>query len=903
MTLLLGVISALFLITGLYGFYAYKKYRGEKIDVEIAVLGHSGAGKTTGIVQLIDKLNNKKCKRIWGSFVEDKQELELRELDTFIADEPTHRHTYHMVDKFVREGAAPTLGPEDCFLNIHYKHVEEADVQDAKHLVRMYDIPGGDFEKFQENNQRGLELQKKMQNSCGVLLYIDGKNPPQKDHVHMYNTYTQAIEKAAKNKSNYPVWLAVTKVDLMDKEPKSAEDFLKKNAKRFQPILEFSSHIKPYARLQSKTENTSHYDGDIDGFRDFYQDVYLLMKKQKKKKSRKMYLSLAIGILSLFFSAVTVTETFDHNRYRNLKLHFFDAVTTSTMDGNIQEIADKINQMNTFIKKSPRSLFGYHLFYKEKVTTTFDKLTLPITTRLSSRHLNQKNLVRNIKPQVNTSLDLITSIEQQTDKEIRKRRNWLRILKKIQPYVAVTKEEVNELTNFLEITENCWSEYKNLKGYDPIKYINIVEMFVPISSKEHILTLNIAFLIEYRCALGLEHVNTVAFNETYPQRLDPINKWIRATKDAGNDSNSNRLLFKFIEKKAWDAQDVHWKTAINTLQQEIENKIKTKDKLDLLLGFLRERDPLKGYRLHTDRDCIPFYVEKYILTKFVEQFVALQEANSTNELSLQHYNKEYIFWFRNLFLQSPYARYKNIQTLNELFTDLPNETYITPEIAMYFFSEYFRLQFSKIKKLPYEEVSQQLKIINAWINAILKDELPPKTYSAFDYRFIDKYTWNKEFIQLWQERSLYLQEITEPKEVNINIASFEFDNGGENPDFSKGQSANEWNDESFERYYLYIRISVGETLLVLEKNASGSIPKWHPWLKLSYVWADSDGDTDEKEIVDDDVLQETQANFWELQKVKDNTDEYSITTILKNNEKYNLHIRCSDFIPAWIHSY
>ncbi|BBM86968.1 GTPase domain-containing protein [Candidatus Uabimicrobium amorphum] len=901
MTLLLAGSSVVFLILGIYGFYAYKKFRREKIDVEIAVLGHSGAGKTTGIVQLIDKLNNKKCKRIWGSFVEDKTELELRELDTFIADEPTHRHTYHMVDKFIREGTTPTLGPEDCFLNIHYKHVEEADVQDAKHLVRMYDVPGGDFEKFQQNNQRGLDLQKKIQNSCGVLLYIDGKNPPQNDHVQMYNAYTQAIERAAKGKSNFPVWLAITKTDLIAKNPSSAKEFLQKNAKRFAPILEFSSHIKPYARLQSKTPQSKHYDGDITGFRDFYQDVYLLMQKQKKKKTRKTYLSLFAGIVSVFACLILIAETFDHYRYHKLKLQFVADISPTAMDGSIQEIEGKIDRMRMFLKKSPRSAFGYGFFYKEKITSSFAQIATAIHERLQGNRITKKNILNNITPQANTSRDIITNIEKETDKEIRRRRNWLRILTKIQIHSHITVDQVQQMGKFLDVAENCWSEYKKLKGNDPVAYINVVYIFSTIAAEEHVVAHHLRFLIEYRCALALENVNTQAFNETFPQRLDPLNKWIRVAKDARGEQRFKQLLFDVIEKKAWYAQDEHWKTAIDTLQQEAENKISTKDKLDLILGFLRERDPLKGYRLHTDRDCIPLYVEKYILTRFVDYFVTLQEENSAKPLVMKDNKNEYLPWFHNLFLQSPYVRQRSTQSIQKLLSQLPPQKYIGCEVVMYFFSEYFRSKFHEIKNSEYQKVPQQLEIITAWISQILKDQLPEDT--SFAYRFVDKYTWREEFVKIWSERSTQLKNITTPKEVSLKIVDCKFDNEGNHPVFSDGQCENEWNDETFERYYLYTRITLDKQLLIVEKDGVGTLKDWHPWLTVNYAWVDSDGDTDQEEIVDDDILQQQQVNFWQFTKVAEKTDEYVVTKTLKNKVKYVLQLQCSEWIVPWLLHY
>lgn len=899
MTLLLAGSSVVFLLLGIYGLYAYKKYRREKIDVEIAVLGHSGAGKTTGIVQLINKLNNKKCKRIWGSFVEDKTELELRELDTFIADEPTHRHTYHMVDKFIREGTTPTLGPEDCFLNIHYKHIDEADVQDAKHLVRMYDVPGGDFENFQQNNQRGLDLQRKIQNSCGVLLYIDGKNPPQNDHVQMYNAYTQAIERAAKGKENFPVWLAITKTDLLDKKPSSAKEFLQENAKRFAPILEFSSHIKPYARLQSKTPDSKHYNGDITGFRDFYQDVYLLMQQQKKKKTRKTYFSLIAGIVSMCLCLVLIGETFDHYRYRKLQLQFVANISPTTMDGNIQEIEGKVDRMQLFLQKSPRSIFGYGFFYKDKITSSFAQIAIPIAKRLQGNRTTKKNILDNITPQANTSRDIISSIEKEADKEIRKRRNWLRVLNKIQIHSHVTNDEVQKMRQFLDVAENCWSEYKQLKGNDAVSYINVIYIFANIADAEHILADYLRFLIEYRCALALESVNTQAFNETFPQRLDPMNRWIRAAKDTRGKFKS--LVFDIIEKKAWHAQDEHWKTAINTLQKEIENKINTKDKLDLILDFLRERDPLQGYRLHTDRDCIPLYVEKYIATRFVAYFVALQEENSAKPLVQKDNNDKYLPWFHNLFLQSPYAQQRSIQTIQVLLSQSPTQEYVSPEITMYFFSEYFRNKFHEIKSSEYAKVQQQLHIITTWISLILKDQLPQNT--SFDYRFVDKYTWSEEFVKVWRERVTQLNALTTPKEVSFKMVDCKFDNNGKKPVFSEGQCENEWNDETFERYYLYTRISVDKTLLIVEKDGTGTFKEWHPWLTITYAWVDSDDDTDQEKIVDDDILQQQQANFWQLAKVADKTNEYIVSKTLKNSEKYIIQLQCNEWVIPWILHY
>lgn len=903
MTLFWGISSGVLLFFALFSLRRYKKYKSELIDAEISVLGCSGAGKTTGIVQLIDKLNNKRCQRIWGSFVDDKKELQLRKIDNFIANEPTQRHTHHMVDKFVKEGATPTLEPEDCFLNIHYKHIAEADVQNQKHLVRLHDIPGGDFERFQENNQTGIELTQKMSNSCGVLLYIDGKNLPKDNQVHVYNTYAKAIEKCSQNKEKFPIWIGITKVDLLDKISGSPKDFLKKNATRFQPVLDFSSHIKNYMSFQSKEKKSPYYDGDIDKFQDFYQDVFMFMDVRNKKRVRKRKFSFFAMIIFFLLSLLFLIEMLDSRRFYSMSLNKSDTKKLSLL-----EMEKKVDHINRFLNSSPRSVVGFSFIYKNKTVSTLDKISEITIKKLNilAGYFVSLEAGEKVDILIENRKEMLIVVEK-INQHISESKRWLRLWEKIQLHTDFFEknDKLEYCFSFLENTEKFWKKYQLLpRKAKPRELIELIGLYEKIAKAKNPIKINIARLIVYRCNKALKNADINALQYSFPRRLEPLGAWIIAIKDANGSSFFENLIDSFLQKKALELQDKHWKQAINILDDDIKAKLDIGIILSKIYEFL-----YKEKKLPVRRDCIPLYVEKYLMTKLVEYFddrkVELWQkkyAITSNNINIEKYTDKYLPSLKSFFEKSPYSLASEDVLKNTLSLP-PKIKYISPALSVYFFLYYLPDEMEKFKYLNRTKAEEKINVLIKWIENILLNKKPKEKKNK--YRFLENYYLPKTFINKWTQRVKELKELTKLKKVSCTVVWYAFEiNGIEvKPQHSDGQAIVEWNDETLESFYLYSRISAGKQVLALEKDNSGYIENWHPWLNINYSWTDADNDIDGDKLVDDDVLQEQNIHFWNIKKRTIDEKEIYEILFLNKKEKYILHLKNQSWVLDWIYDY
>ena len=201
--------------------------RGE-IDFEIPVLGHQGSGKTMLLASLGAQLSQRGSEQLSTRLLSHAEEERIRgrSLEPFDADtasiehplKPGQRSTRAMIyfeRKAFEHGLdhGGTLEPEDAYLKLHFS--QQGPLSNL--CCRLTDIPGGRF--ADEKSHRG-NIYPLIDRADGLILVIDGVQASQSAHEQLpiYTPYQQIIERFTRRASPGPIWVVITKADLIQDE-------------------------------------------------------------------------------------------------------------------------------------------------------------------------------------------------------------------------------------------------------------------------------------------------------------------------------------------------------------------------------------------------------------------------------------------------------------------------------------------------------------------------------------------------------------------------------------------------------------------------------------------------------------------------------------------------------------
>ncbi len=219
----------------------------------LPILGVKESGKTLLLATLGEQLTSTSTERLTTRLLTRREEEEERgrTLKPFDAADPAQptlapgeRSTEAMIfferRRFEREGVnETTLHPEDAIFSVQFA---TSGPLGGRKVCRLEDVPG---EQLMEERHHNANLAPRLARADGLVLVVDGPkalaagDAPLPEHV----LYKQALEGYLRREDHGPVWVVVTKADLLPEDQRD-EGFWREHTLR---------HVAPLLKLEGSS--------------------------------------------------------------------------------------------------------------------------------------------------------------------------------------------------------------------------------------------------------------------------------------------------------------------------------------------------------------------------------------------------------------------------------------------------------------------------------------------------------------------------------------------------------------------------------------------------------------------------------------------------------------------------
>ncbi len=835
MPIVIVLFSLTILLLGVSLFYfqtGYRNYQRMKRShqVEIAVLGPTGVGKTTFLATLLKQLTEPHDidDVLVGKYLSDDEEKTLRELGTFQKDSetgyytPGKRATHQLVKTELgmhrRGQGLGTREPESLYLEI----LEPKSDESTHRQFLWRDIPGGFFEV--QGQWRFNGLAESLARAHGIYLLVDSsalyeqekslnKAPSHEssEEFHLnFRNYVEAIsyrlKLAEKRKEKFPVWVILTKGDLLPQEvqERSAQEWMKKISQVAAIFNLTEDMVKSFVTLISihrQKDGDDLYHKISHTMKEFHQVIGTEMAVKNKilrKKSKRALIGAFAASLLFTLSLVEATAA-----YRFMNLPLVDA-TMVIQDEQALEISEKI----TRYLRGYGSI-GFSSYYQKQAQMRLQVLQ-NVLGQLMQQRVESLDLSRD---QYRT--DLVVLLQQiETTRNNAQRIN----------YWPVNFVEIENFTKKLKV----WDQLRS-QGASAERLLAFNQGLPSQMSLKKQIQPFLAQKLGERLDYYNQEAESYSGQMFHPQRLESI--WLWHPQFAS--------FFPSLDQKFFEHQRYHWQYVWKRYLALLNDQVDDLEKAKLLRDF-REKIPNK----------ILSYCPDDILRhweKLVDELLARWEAESdpirkSQQESLQSWFLRYRDPFVIILNRSQHFEEKIEQQIAQLYQLEKKDGEKKKE-------EILALLKSFLQEHSEEKISEQAQ---SW------QKVHPELFQSEKREKIEQNkTRIRSFVERWTLRQEELKSFFQETHSAIIVLK---EYGTE-----KAPLDVQWNDEWLESFHLALRLEIGENppipLNINEGNLSYQgnflIPRiinWSHWDDVTVRFLDVDDKIDQEALVDDDEL-------------------------------------------------
>lgn len=841
--------------------------------MEIAIVGASGVGKTSNLAYLLDRLNfnvNIQDKILWASWLDEEEEKALRGIEEW-TNKPGERKTMSMVASVLSQGE-PTLVPEDCYVKIlHHKNGNP-----VSHTVRFRDIPGRHFESVADWTKEQNMLKKHLQESAGIILYIDASSPPDIQDRNMWDAYAQSISQFTERNKNYPVWFCLTKADMLSEEAMQVkpEECLAKYGQRLQGLVSLMKAPKFFTYNTIKKEHQA-YENSGNFFFAFYMEAIksleILRKQARRANKIRACFSLGFILMAIFL----FLEAWDFRKSQNL----LSGISLQTLcdPGLLEQTSEFLDKTNQKKAKIRLSYYSYNLF-DEKMKEILQGY---------EKHLDQEFSKKIGKPleEKEFDLELAKPLEDGKEflKELQEKQNFLETYIDHKTKIGIfLKNPFSPLTgDYQELTKllKAAKDYEQKKGIDTLLFLTKIALYFRIisntkESKNY-------YLVDILRYIRLQW-DTAIKQQNFPDLLEfqkKIQQEISSQQTQGQKEIA--LGFCVYQKQTQSRLEALWEKEWEQIKIDADKmsprwQEQPKRKLeDAWKRFLK--DPIRRVSVNS----IPDKILKEFTTEVLQSWTAMQESyvekGKIGEIPVS---------------QNPVMmEYKKF--LQGLYDPDAERERIYEEKDIFLLTE------------KRDNLTMQEKMLLAFYSMVYSPELllDVKEVSSPDYeKKIEKYRQRLEasleylsFVpdaqRIWKQRIEDLKSITSTRAIYITFPSDAFQFDGKKP--KKEDCETDWNDETFDSYSPYLRIIVTTNdSKYPASNLESSHVMWNTKSTVAVQWMDNDNGQDGSNLSgDDDVMKSLDVKIL-------HTKKYSF-----RKEKFTANFHFDVKYPSWIQAY
>lgn len=843
------------------------------VDMEIAIVGASGVGKTSNLAHLLDRLNltvKSQEKIVWACWLDEEEEKSLRNIEEW-AKEPGKRQTRVMVESVLSQ-ESPTLMPEDCYVKI--LHHENGNP--ISYTVRFRDIPGRHFERVSDWIQEQNMLKKHLQESSGIILYVDASCPPDAHNREMWYAYAQAIAQFTKKNKNYPVWFCLTKVDKLSDAvlQETPQNFLQNYGQRLSGLLSMMK-VPKFFTFNTIRKDHKIYENSGNTFLSFYLEAVQSLKylrRQNKKNLQRLSILAGILVLSgIFFSL----EAWEYQKFQAfLKPISLDTLCQESFLEKTTKFLEKAKEKK---EKWRFSIYSYSLFM-DKIEDLIQQYEQYLDRQFYQKigiELEEKQFALEIMKPIKEEKEFLRELqEKQNFLEIyAQHKNKIRLF--FQNMLSQTQGDYRELTELLKATK----EYEQKPQPISLLYLTKKAIYCHIfSNSKESKNFYLVGMLRYirlqweKTATQNSFVELLSFQRQIMEEISQ--QQIQGQKEIADGLSYYKKQMETRLESLWRQEWEKIREKANKMsprwQEQPKNKLQEAWK-----SFFE--DSIKSLPLNM----IPDTILKEFTTEILQSWTALQQAyiiqGNIDQMPVsQHpYMQEYKNFLQGVYIPESEKEIqyedRNIYSL----LDRKDKLSMQEKMLFAFYTMVYSIEiFLDVKQMMAQDYEKKIEILIKNLE-----------------RSLSNLALIPDAEKIWKQRVEELKSLTSTRDIEITFPPDAFQCDVPKP--VKEDCDAYWYDETFERYVPYLRILVTADDKTFVTSSVQSFPvMWNPKSTILIQWMDDDNGYDGKNLNgDDDIMKSMSAKVFYSNKYIFRKDKFRATL------SFHLHH------PAWIQAY